>query len=140
MYTSEEKQKAIKLYEEVHVVTKVIQKLCYPTRDGFYKWLKELKNPSEKVKAPRRRINNSTAHPLHSPLELKLETIRRLFERGENVKLVSEEIGYSSPIIYTWKRLYDRKGANSTSEELAELNEYSLPELLKIMKIAKSSY
>ncbi len=82
MYTSEEKQKAMKLYEEFHSVTKVIQKLCYPTRDGFYKWLKELKDPSEKVKAPRRRINNSTAHPLHSPPELKLETIRRLFEHG----------------------------------------------------------
>ena len=54
-------------------------KLGYPTREGFYKWLSELKNPSEKVKAPRRRINNRTAPP---PPELKLETIRRLFEHG----------------------------------------------------------
>ncbi len=120
MYTKEEKQKALKLYEEVQSVTKVIQKLGYPTREGFYKWLSELKNPSEKVKAPRRRINNSPDHPLHPPPELKLETIRRLFERGENVKLVSEEIGYSRPTIYTWKRLYDQKGANSTSEEICE--------------------
>ena len=72
--------------------------------------------------------------------------------------MVSEEIGYSRPIIYAWKRLYDQKEAaafmryqdiprgkleepsNSTSEEIAELNKYSLPELLKIMKIAESSY
>lgn len=120
-------------------MAKVIQKLGYPTREGFYKWLRELKNPSEKVKAPRRRINNSLDHPLHPSPELKLETIRRCFECGENVKLVSEEIGYSRSTIYQWKRLYDQKGAaafmryqdiphdnleepsNSTSEEIAEL-------------------
>ena len=203
MYTNEEKEKALKLYEEVRSVTKVIQKLGYPTREGFYKWLRESKNPSEKVKAPRRKINNSPDHPLHPPPELKLETIRRCFERGENVKLVSEEIGYSRLTIYAWKRLYDQKGAaafmryqdiprgkleepsNSSSEEIAVLkaqmrkmqlkidvleetikvikkdrdvdlktlknrekatiidilkNEYSLPELLKITVMARSSY
>ena len=203
MYTKEEKDKAIKLYEEVKSVTKVIQKLGYPTREGFYKWLRDSKNPPNKVKASRKRINNSPEHPLHPPPELKLETISRCFERGENVKLVSEEIGYSRPTIYAWKRLYDKKGAaafmryqdiprekiekpsDSASEEIAELralirkmqlkidvleetikvikkdrdvdlktltnrekatiidvlkNEYSLPELLKITAMAKSSY
>ena len=111
MYTNEEKEKALKLYEEVGSVTKVIQKLGYPTREGFYKWLREWKKASEKVKAPRKRINNSPEHPLHPSPELKLETIRRLFEYGENVKLVAEEIGYSRPTIYQWKRLYGKKGA-----------------------------
>ena len=139
MYTKEEKEKAIKLYEEVNSVTKVIQKLGCPTREGFYKWLRDSKNPPNKIKAPCKRINNSPEHPLHPPPELKLETIRRCFEHGENVKLVSEEIGYSRPTIYAWKRLYDKKGvaafmryqdiprekieesSSATSEEIAEL-------------------
>ncbi|MBR6012155.1 MAG: helix-turn-helix domain-containing protein [Selenomonadaceae bacterium] len=68
-----------------------------------------------------------------------METIRRCFECGENVKLVSDEIGYSRSTIYAWKRLYDKKGAvafmryqdiprekieessSATSEEIAEL-------------------
>ncbi|MBR6013767.1 MAG: hypothetical protein IK062_08315 [Selenomonadaceae bacterium] len=62
MYKKEEK--ALKLYEEVKSVKKVIQKLGYPTREGLYKWLRDSKNP---------------------PPELKLETIRRCFERGEVV-------------------------------------------------------
>jgi transposase InsO family protein/transposase-like protein len=201
-YTKEEKEKALKLYEEVGSVKKVIQKLGYPSREYFYQWLRDAKNPKPKIKAPRKRINNSPEHPLHPSPELKLETIQRCFERGENVKLVSEEIGYSRSMIYTWKRLYDKKGAaafmgyqdiprkkmeepSATSEEIAELkalmrkmqlkinvleetikvikkdhgvdlktlknkekatiidalkNEYSLPELLDVMEIAKSSY
>ena len=139
MYTQEEREKALKLYEEVGSVTKVIQKLGYPTREGFYKWLREMKKPSKKEKAPRRRINNSPYHPLHPSPELKMETISRCFERGENVKLVSEEIGYSRPTIYAWKRVYEQKGAagfmkyqdiprgklkepsNTTLEEISEL-------------------
>ena len=202
MYTKEKKEKALKVYEEVRSVSKVIQKLGYPTREGFYKWLREWKNGSEKVKAARRRINNRPEHPLHPSPELKMETIRRCFELGENVKLVSEEIGYSRPTIYAWKRLYDQKGAvafmkyqdiprgkleepsNSTLEDIAEMKaqmrkmqlkidvleetikvikkgqdvsppltnkekaaivdvlkkEYSLPEVLENLKLAKSSY
>lgn len=72
MYTNEEKEKALKLYEQIHSVTKIIQKLDYPTIESFYKWLREFKIPSEKEKAPRRRINNSSAHPLHPSPELFL--------------------------------------------------------------------
>lgn len=150
MYTNEEKEKVFKIYEEVGSVTKVIQKLGYPTREGFYKWLRELKNPSEKVKAPRKRINNSPEHLLHPSPELKLKIICRCFERGENVKLVSEEIGCSRPTIYQWKRFYDKKGAaafmkyqdiprgkleehsNSTSEEIAQLKAQMRKMQLKI--------
>ena len=85
MYKKEEKENALKLYEEVKSVKKVIQQLGYPTREGLYKWLRDSKNPPDKTKAPRRRINNSPEHSLHPPPELKLETIRRCFERGEVV-------------------------------------------------------
>ena len=69
MYKKEEKEKALKLYEEVKSVKKIIQKLGYPTREGLYKWLRDSKNPPDKTKTPRRRINNSPEHPLHPPTE-----------------------------------------------------------------------
>ena len=101
MYKKEEKEKALKLYEEVKSVKKIIQKLGYPTREGLYKWLRDSKNPPDKTKAPRRRINNSPEHSLHPPPELKLETIRRCFERGEKVYL-SPIVDCFDGFIHTW--------------------------------------
>jgi hypothetical protein len=59
------------LYEEVGSVKKVIQKLGYPSREYFYQWLRDAKNPKPKIKAPRKRINNSPEHPLLSPSRKK---------------------------------------------------------------------
>ena len=87
MYTEKEKKKALELYEKNGSVTKVIQKQGYPTREGFYKWLKEMKNPKEKVKKPRRRINNSAEHPLHPSPELKMETIIAISANNESIKI-----------------------------------------------------
>ena len=42
MYTKEKKEKVLKLYEEVRSVSKIIQKLGYPTCEDFYKWLGDL--------------------------------------------------------------------------------------------------
>lgn len=42
--------------------------------------------------------------------EFKLEIIQRCFIDGENVKSVSEEIGYTPSSIYGWHRRYRKKG------------------------------
>ena len=103
---------ALQLYDQSNSVSKVIQQLGYPTRQRLYDWIAERDSPPKR-KAPRRKYNNTPNHPRHPSLELKLETIRRCFKLGENVQLVSEEIGYSRASIYTWRRKYILKGAAS---------------------------
>ena len=58
----------------------------------------------------RKRFINTANHPLHPSIETKLEILHRCFELGENVKLVSEETGYSMDSIYTWRRRYIKEG------------------------------
>ena len=42
----------------------------------------------------------------HPSLELKLSIIHRRFEKGEDIKSVSKETGYTRKSIYLWKRKY----------------------------------
>jgi transposase-like protein len=65
--------------------------------------------PTEKIKSTFRG-KNTPEHPRHPPAELKMEVIHRCFECGEDVKSVSEEIGYSRASIHTWHRKYLQKG------------------------------
>ena len=110
MYSKEQREKALALYDKCQSVTKVIQVLGYPeSRKGLYLWLRQ-RNAATKKKAERRRINNSPDHPLHPSLETKLDILRRCFIEGENVQLVSEETGYSRASIYTWRRKYQSGG------------------------------
>ena len=110
MYSKEQREKALALYDKCQSVTKVIQVLGYPeSRQGLYLWLRQ-RNAATKKKAERRRINNSPDHPLHPSLETKLDILRRCFIEGENVQLVSEETGYSRASIYTWRRKYQSGG------------------------------
>ena len=44
------------------------------------------------------------------PLDIKLDAIRRCFEQGENIKYVSEDIGYSRASIYQWRKRYLKEG------------------------------
>lgn len=112
MYSKYQRKIALQLYDQSKSVSKVIQQLGYPTRKRLYGWIAERDSPSER-KAPRKKYNNSPDHPRHPSLETKLKTIRRCFELGENVQLVSEEIGYSRASIYTWRKKYILKGAAS---------------------------
>lgn len=104
-----QRKKALQLYDQCKSVSKVIQQLGYPTRKRLYDWIAERNSPPC-GKAPRRKFNNTPDHPRHPSLKLKLETIHRCFELGENVQLVSEEIGYSRASIYTWRKKYIFKG------------------------------
>ncbi len=127
MYSKEQREKALTLYDECHSVTKVMQSLGYPkSRQGMYLWIKE-RSAGSKEKAQRRRINNSPEHPLHPSLETKLSILHRCFIKGENVQLVSEETGYSRASIYTWRRKYQARGItalmNSNDDPRGELRQ-----------------
>lgn len=127
MYSEEQRNKALTLYDECQSVVKVIQILGYPqTRQGLYNWIKQ-RNQPPKDKAARKRVNNSPEHPFHPSVKTKLSILRRCFIEGENVQLVSEETGYSRSSIYTWRRKYQLKGAmalmNSQDDPRGVLNE-----------------
>lgn len=126
MYSEYQRKKALQLYDQCKSVSKVIQQLGYPTRKRLYGWIAERDSPLCS-KAPRRKFNNTPDHPIHPSLKLKLETIHRCFELGENVQLVSEEIGYSRTSIYTWRKKYILKGAaglmNTSDDPRGKLSE-----------------
>lgn len=109
-YSDDQRERALKLYDEVQSVSKVICQLGYPSKKGLYNWI-DAKHKLPKIKAPRTKYNNSPEHPMHPPLATKLEILHRCFERGENVQLVSEETGYSRTSIYIWRKKYIQKGA-----------------------------
>lgn len=74
-----------------------------------------------KPQKERKRFINTVNHPLHPSIEIKLEILHRCFELGENVKLVSEETGYSRASIYVWRRRYIKEG------RLALMNSRDIP-------------
>ena len=67
------------------------------------------------TKEKRKKLNlkNTTEHPRNPPAEFKLKVLRRCFENGESVKLVSEETGYSRVSIYVWRKRYLQGGVFS---------------------------
>ena len=65
MYTKEQREKALALYDKCHSVTKVIQVLgCPESRQGLYLWLRQ-RNATPKKKAERRIVNNSPKHCIY---------------------------------------------------------------------------
>ena len=63
---------------------------------------------------------NTAGHPRPPPLALKRDVTRRCFENGEDVRSVSNEVGYRTAGIYAWRRKYILKGSvalmNSSKE------------------------
>jgi len=100
VYSNYQRKKTLQFYDQCNSVSKVIQQLGYPTRKRLYDWIAERDAPP-KNKTARRKYNNTPTHPRHLSLELKLDTIYRCFKLGENVQLVSEEIGYSRAFLYS---------------------------------------
>ena len=150
MYSIEQREKALALYDKCHSVTKVMQSLGYPeSRAGLYLWLKQ-RNAPPKKKAERKQINNAPNHPLHPSLETKLAILHRCFIEGENVQFVSEETGYSCASIYTWRRKYQsggparlmnskddprgilKKGISSSTNEISSLKQQMVEMQLEI--------
>lgn len=104
MYTQEEIQAALKEYKLCGSVTETIRRLGYPKRKTLYMWLHD----EGKEKRPRKKrvYTNTVDHPRNPPVSVKLDALRRCFESGEEVKSVSEDIGYTRASIYAWRRKY----------------------------------
>ena len=111
MYSKEQKAKALRIYHQIGSVTDTVRQLGYPSREHLYRWIRN----EGKTKEKRKKLNlkNTTEHPRNPPAEFKLKVLRRCFENGESVKLVSEETGYSSVSIYLWRKRYLQGGVFS---------------------------
>lgn len=109
MYSKEQKDIALRIYHQTESVTETIRILGYPTRRNLYTWIAE-ENPPPKTRKEYPVINNPPDHPRNPPLEVKLDAIHRCYELGENIKYVSEDIGYSRASIYQWRKRYLKEG------------------------------
>ena len=109
MYSKEQKDIALRIYHQTESVTETIRILGYPTRRNLYTWIAE-ENTPPKTRKKYPVINNPPDHPRNPPLEVKLDEIHRCYELGENIKYVSENIGYSRASIYQWRKRYLKEG------------------------------
>ena len=109
MYSKEQKDIALRIYYQTESVTETIRILGYPTRRNLYTWIAE-ENTPPKTRKEYPVINNPPDHPRNPPLEVTLDAIHRCYELGENIKYVSEDIGYSRASIYQWRKRYLKEG------------------------------
>ena len=109
MYSKEQKDVALRTYHQTESVTETIRILGYPTRTNLYTWIAE-ENTTPKTRKEYPVIDNPPDHPRNPPLEVKLNAIHRCYELGENIKYVSEDIGYSRASIYQWRKRYLKEG------------------------------
>lgn len=108
-YTDKQIKRALKLYHQTNSVSTTVRILGYPSRNQLYKWIQGESLPPKKRKEPKR-ITNPPNHPRNPSIDVKIDAIRRCFENGECVRYVSEDIGYSSTIIYKWRDRYLKEG------------------------------
>lgn len=119
-YTNQQEKMALKEFEQTGSISATIQKLGYPSPATLYRWhehqkarLKNWHGYSGQLENDTNKTHscNTTSRPRHPSAELKLNTLRRCFELGEDVEYVLREIGYSRCSIYKWRRLYLEKDA-----------------------------
>ena len=115
-FTKKQIRFALLLFEKTQSASQTIRILGYPTRTSLYRWVRRYRviggsvhdeDPSENKWV----TVNTPQRPLHPPLSVKLRILERCFEKGEEIKAVSSETGYSRASIYNWYRKYRKEGA-----------------------------
>ena len=150
MYTREQKEKALAMYDATQPIAEVIRRLGYPSKQALYTWIANRDKPWQKPNGFHG--VNTAEHPRHPSVNLKISAIRACFEEGNDVQLISAQIGYSRASIYAWHRRYLKEGmlglmntkdrkrgklqppvdsenaAISSSDEVKQLKDYPQPE------------
>lgn len=104
MYTREQKEKALAMYDATQSIAEVIRRLGYPSKQALYTWIANRDKPWQKPNGFRG--VNTAEYPRHPSVNLKISAIRACFEEGNDVQLISAQIGYSRASIYAWHRRY----------------------------------
>lgn len=109
MYSKEQKATALAVFHQTNSVSEIINILGYSTKTQLYTWI----STENMVKRERKQLSlfaNPPEHPRNSPLDVKLDAIKRCFEQDENIIYGSEDIGYSRTSIYQWIKRYWKEG------------------------------
>ena len=117
MYTKEQKERALKEFEQLGSVQAVVTLLGYPSRHTLYNWYRnkiadiaDYHGSLDKEYQIKQKYINAPNHPRNPDTNLKLDAIKRCFSLGEGVEYVSRDIGYSRASIYSWYRKYQKLG------------------------------
>ena len=108
MYAREQKEKALAMYDATQSIAEVIRRLGYPSKQALYTWIANRDKPWQKPNGFRG--VNTAEHPQHPSVNLKFSAIRACFGEGNDVQLISAQIGYSRASIYAWHRRYLKEG------------------------------
>jgi len=82
MFSATQKKQALDLYDQFKSITKVILLLGYPSRQALYQWIALRDEPPKQKSAYLGK--NTPDHPRHPSIEIKLTTLHRCFELGED--------------------------------------------------------
>ncbi len=133
MYSRNKIDIALKVYHQCGSVTTSIRVLGYPIQRALYAWIANEGSVKPDQK-PLKHVNTAE-HPRNPSAKVKMDTIHRCFELGENLKFLSEDIGYTRASIYSWRKKCLQEGAAALMNEpntLTEVFSTSAPELAQI--------
>lgn len=114
-FTNKQIKSALLLLEKTRSVSQTIRILGYPSKTSLYNWAREYQDIHDRFydnhpSGNEWMISNAQQRPLHPSTEVKLEILKRCFERGEKITAVSSETGYSRTSIYNWYWKYQKGG------------------------------
>ena len=78
MYTREQKEKALAMYDATQSIAEVIRRLGYPSKQALYTWIANRDMPWQKPNGFRG--VNTAEHPWHPSVNLEISAIRTCFE------------------------------------------------------------
>ena len=81
MYTREQKEKALAMYDATQSIAEVIRRLGYPSKQALYTWIANRDMPWQKPNGFRG--VNTAEHPWHPSVNLKISAIRTCFKSAK---------------------------------------------------------
>lgn len=78
MYTREQKEKALAMYDATQSIAEVIRRLGYPSKQALYAWIANRDKPWQKPTGFRG--VNTAEYLRHPSVNLKISAIRTCFE------------------------------------------------------------
>ena len=118
MYTREQKEKALAMYDATQSIAEVIRRLGYPSKQALYTWIANRDKPWQKPNGFRG--VNTAEHPRHPSVNLNFSEIRACFEEGNDVQLISANIAF-------WGQKADCRD-NPKSLKVSEVCSFTNPE------------